>query len=97
MAPSLSHILKTTADALFKDFAEEVDSQPDWSEVLLLLESSVAKLQSEAFVEAHVSQLDNRKFTACQNLLNLLCVMPKEYVNKKSLQLYASFLLDLER
>ncbi|KAL0687323.1 hypothetical protein Bca4012_087000 [Brassica carinata] len=97
LAPSLSHILKTTADALFKDFAEEVDSQPDWSEVLLLLESSVAKLQSEAFVEAHVSQLDNRKFTACQNLLNLLCVMPKEYVNKKSLQLYASFLLDLER
>ncbi|KAG5413133.1 hypothetical protein IGI04_000700 [Brassica rapa subsp. trilocularis] len=97
LAPSFSHILKTTAEALFKDFTEEVDSPSDWSEVLVLLESSVAKLQSEAFFEGHVSQLDNRKYTACKNLLNLLCVMPKEYMNKKSLQIYASFLLDLER
>lgn len=86
-----------TTEAMFKDFTEEVDSPSDWSEVLVLLESSVAKLQSEAYFEGHVSQLDNRKYTACKNLLNLLCVMPKEYMNKKSLQLYASFLLDLER
>ncbi|KAJ0251723.1 Urb2/Npa2 family protein [Hirschfeldia incana] len=97
LAPSLSRILKTTTDAFFKDLTEEVDSPPDWSEVLILLESSVAKLQSEAFSEGHVSQLDNGKYTACQNLLNILCGMPKEYMNKKSLQLYASFLLDLER
>ncbi|KAG2243993.1 hypothetical protein Bca52824_094163 [Brassica carinata] len=97
LAPSLSHILKTTADAFFKELTEEVDSPPDWSEVLILLESSVAKLQSEAFSEGHVSQLDNGKYTACQNLLNILCGMPKEYMNKKSLQLYATFLLDLER
>ncbi|ESQ54198.1 hypothetical protein EUTSA_v10024190mg [Eutrema salsugineum] len=102
LAPSFSHVLKTTAEAFFKEFTEEVDSPPDWSEVLILLESSTAnlseKLQSEEdFVEAHVSQLDNRKFTACQNLLNLLCGMPKEYTNKKSFQLYANFVLDLER
>lgn len=103
MAPSFSHVLKTTAETFFKDFTEEVnfDSPPDWSEVLILLESSIAnlsgKLQSEAFVEAHVPQLDSRKFTACQNLLNLLCGMPKEYMNKKSFQLYASYVLDLER
>ncbi|CAH2077504.1 unnamed protein product [Thlaspi arvense] len=103
LAPSFSHVLKTTAESFFKDFTEEVnfDSPPDWSEVLILLESSVAnlsgKLQSEAFVEAHVPHLDNRKFTTCQNLLNLLCGMPKEYMNKKSFQLYASFVLDLER
>lgn len=92
-----------TADIFFKDFTGEVnfDSPPDWSEVLVLLESSTAnlsgKLQSEAFVEAHVSQLDSRKFTACQNLLNLLCGMPKEYMDKKSFQLYAIYVLDLER
>ncbi|KAJ4872411.1 hypothetical protein Rs2_45922 [Raphanus sativus] len=97
LAPSLSHILKTTADAFFKDLTEEVDSPPDWSEVLILLESSVAKLQSDAFSEGHVSQLDIGKCTACQSLLNILCGMPKEYMNKKLLQLYASFLLDFER
>ncbi|CAE6168397.1 unnamed protein product [Arabidopsis arenosa] len=103
LAPSFSHVLKMTAETFFKDITEEVnfDSPSDWSEVLILLESSIAnlsgKLQSEAFLEAHVSQLDNRKFTACQNLLNLLGVMPKEYMNKKSFQLYASYVLDLER
>lgn len=103
MAPSFLHVLKTTAEIFFKDFTEEVnfDSPPDWSEVLVLLENSIAKLpgkiQSEAFLEAHVSQLDNRKLTACQKLLNLLCGMPKEYMNKKSFQLYASYVLDLER
>uniref|UniRef100_A0A1J3D896 Nucleolar 27S pre-rRNA processing Urb2/Npa2 C-terminal domain-containing protein n=1 Tax=Noccaea caerulescens TaxID=107243 RepID=A0A1J3D896_NOCCA len=103
MASSFSHVLTTTAETFFKDFTEEVnfDTPADWSEVFILLESSVAnlsgKLQSEAFVEAHVLQLDNRKFTACQNLLNLLCGMPKEYMNKKSFQIYASNVLDLER
>ncbi|CAH8322539.1 unnamed protein product [Eruca vesicaria subsp. sativa] len=97
LAPSFSHILKTTTEAFFKDFTEEVDSPADWSEVLNVLESSVAKFQSETFFEGHVSQLDNGKYTACQHLLNTLCGMPKEYMNKKSLQLYASFLLDLER
>lgn len=103
MAPSFAHVLKTTAETFFKDFTEEVDfdSPPDWSEVLVLLESLVAnlsgRLQSEAFVEGHVPQLDNQKFTACQNLLNLLCGMPKEYMNMKSFQLYASYVLDLER
>ncbi|CAB81008.1 hypothetical protein [Arabidopsis thaliana] len=103
LAPSFSHVLKMTAETFFKDITEEVnfDSPSDWSEVLILLESSIAnlsgKLKSEAFLEAHVSLLDNRKFTACQNLLNLLGVMPKEYTNKKSFQLYASYVLDLER
>ncbi|KAL1210572.1 hypothetical protein V5N11_006892 [Cardamine amara subsp. amara] len=103
LAPSFTHVLKMTADIFSKDFTEEVnfDSPPDWSEVLILLESSIAnlsgKLQSEAFVEAQVSQLDSRKFTACQNLLNLLCGMPKEYMDKKSFQLYAIYVLDLER
>ncbi|XP_023634657.1 uncharacterized protein LOC17879042 isoform X2 [Capsella rubella] len=103
LALSFSHVLKMTAENFFMDFTEEAnfDSLPDWSEVLVLLENSIAKspgkLQSEAFLEAHVSQLDNRKFTACKNLLNLLCGIPKEYMNKKSFQLYASYVLDLER
>ncbi|XP_019088743.1 PREDICTED: uncharacterized protein LOC104721844 [Camelina sativa] len=103
LAPSFSHVLKTTAEVFFMEFTEEVnfDSPSDWSEVLILLEKAIAnlpgKLQSEAFLEAHVSQVDNPKFTACQNLLNLLCGMPKEYMNKKSFQLHASYVLDLER
>ncbi|CAN8229982.1 unnamed protein product [Cochlearia groenlandica] len=103
LASSFSHVLKTTAEAFFKDFIEDVifDSQADWLEVLILLETSIAnisgKLHSEACVEVHESQLDNRKFTACENLLNRLTGMPKEYMNKKSFQLYASYVLDLER
>ncbi|KAG7978151.1 hypothetical protein I3843_05G068500 [Carya illinoinensis] len=36
-------------------------------------------------------------FTACQSLLNLLCWMPKGYLNSRSLLLYATYLLNLER
>ncbi|KFK29569.1 hypothetical protein AALP_AA7G151800 [Arabis alpina] len=98
LAPSFTHVLKTTAETFFMDFTEEVnfDSPPDWSEVLIMLESSIAN-QSEAFVEGHIPQLDNHKFTACQNLLNLLYGMPKEYMNEKSFQLYATYVLDFER
>lgn len=36
-------------------------------------------------------------FTYCQSLLNLLCWMPKGYLNSRSLLLYSTYLLNLER
>lgn len=36
-------------------------------------------------------------FTDCQTLLNFLCWMPKGYSNSKSLSLYATYILNVER
>ncbi|WCJ39554.1 hypothetical protein M5689_020535 [Euphorbia peplus] len=37
------------------------------------------------------------KFTACQSLLNLLCWIPKGYMNSISISLYVTYLLNFER
>ncbi|KAM1106587.1 hypothetical protein TB2_003337 [Malus domestica] len=37
------------------------------------------------------------KFTACRSLLNLLCHMPKGHLTSKSISLYVSSILNLER
>ena len=37
------------------------------------------------------------EFTDCQTLLNFLCWMPKGYANSKSLSLYATYILNIER
>lgn len=36
-------------------------------------------------------------FTDCQTLLNFLCWMPRGYSNSKSLSLYATYILNVER
>ncbi|KAI9181831.1 hypothetical protein LWI28_019092 [Acer negundo] len=66
---------------------------------------SVSKLISHSFDEPPTEmckerkafQYANMKFTACKSLLNLLCWMPKGYLKSKSLALYATHILNLER
>ena len=41
--------------------------------------------------------LPNMGFTTCQSLLNLLCWMPKGYLNSRSFLLYTRSILNLER
>ncbi|XP_010536016.1 PREDICTED: uncharacterized protein LOC104811117 [Tarenaya hassleriana] len=104
LGSSFSRILENTALELFKEVAKQernCNSSPEWAEVLVLLESLVASLsgepQSETRVEENASQLNCMKFTACRNLLNLFCRIPREYMTKKSLQQCTSHILYIER
>ncbi|KAL5856044.1 hypothetical protein ACOSQ3_005879 [Xanthoceras sorbifolium] len=62
-----------------------------------LISHSFDKPSTEMCKERKAFQYANMKFTACLSLLNLLCWMPKEYLNSKSLALYATHILNLER
>ncbi|KAM1764318.1 hypothetical protein FF1_003420 [Malus domestica] len=47
--------------------------------------------------EQNALPLNIMKFTACRSLLNLLCHMPKGHLTSKSISLYVSSILNLER
>lgn len=44
--------------------------------------------------EFHVT---SRNFAICQNLLKFLCWMPKGYLNSRSLKLFVTYVLNIER
>ncbi|XP_010268229.1 PREDICTED: uncharacterized protein LOC104605241 [Nelumbo nucifera] len=57
--------------------------------------------QSCLSIEHHngekASSLTSMELTACQNLLDLLCWMPKCHANSRSLLIYATYILNLEK
>ncbi|XP_031260000.1 uncharacterized protein LOC116118175 [Pistacia vera] len=58
---------------------------------------SLDKLPKTVCKEKKAVKFASMKFTACQSLLNLLCWMPKAYLNSKSFSLYTTCILNLER
>lgn len=55
------------------------------------------RLPTEPNGEKKAFLLPSMEFTACQSLLNLLCWMPKGYLNSRSFLLYTRSILNLER
>ena len=55
------------------------------------------KLPTEICKEQEALPSISKEVTACQSLLNLLCWMPKGYLNSRSLLLCATYILNLER
>lgn len=113
MASRFCHILEKSAVSLFNDFTVgDVDfsSSPNWTKVLNDLEESLRVVSgnkhvaSESFPLAKSSpsfdELPTRfckEQKAFHSLLNLLCWMPKGYLNSRSFSLYATYILNLER
>ncbi|CBI37935.3 unnamed protein product, partial [Vitis vinifera] len=94
---SLSPLL---SDAAYRDF--DFNSSPNWQEVLSAFDNlsvvvSGAKLPTEFNEEKKAFLLQSMEFTACQSSLNLLCWMPKGYLNSRSFSLYTTCILNLER
>ncbi|XP_048420292.1 uncharacterized protein LOC103958506 [Pyrus x bretschneideri] len=55
------------------------------------------KLLTGSCKEQEALPLTIMKFTACQSLLNLLCHMPKGHLSSRSISLYVTSILNLER
>eukprot|EP00261_Vitis_vinifera_P033220 XP_019074463.1 PREDICTED: uncharacterized protein LOC100248664 isoform X3 [Vitis vinifera] len=55
------------------------------------------RLPTEFNEEKKAFLLQSMEFTACQSSLNLLCWMPKGYLNSRSFSLYTTCILNLER
>ncbi|PKI78723.1 hypothetical protein CRG98_000948 [Punica granatum] len=86
---------------------------PNWSELLEALEKSLEVSKRKRFghvrkpVSSFQSSIDNpnvgvfhvtsRKYAICQNLLGFLCWMPKSYLDSRSLKLYVTHVLNIER
>ncbi|XP_059647517.1 uncharacterized protein LOC132293884 [Cornus florida] len=69
----------------------------DCSSVAEPISHSLNKSPKECYKEQNSIPSISMKFAACQSLLNLLCWMPKGYLNTRSFSLYATSILNLER
>ncbi|XP_021285690.1 uncharacterized protein LOC110417585 isoform X2 [Herrania umbratica] len=59
--------------------------------------NSSDRLPSEISMKQKAFPIENVKFKDCQSLLNLLCWMPKGYLNSKSFSQLTAYVLNLER
>ncbi|CAN1174858.1 hypothetical protein LINPERPRIM_LOCUS10172 [Linum perenne] len=102
------HLLEESAAALSGDFKFTIDdlsSSPDWQGVLNELGNwpTVVSTSKLVVMEERVMHPHSPKksvvlnSTACQKLLNLLCWLPKGWMNSKSFSLSITYVLNLER
>ncbi|EOX97766.1 Urb2/Npa2, putative isoform 2 [Theobroma cacao] len=61
------------------------------------ISNSSDRLPSEISMKQKAFPIENVKFKDCQSLLNLLCWMPKGYLNSKSFCQLTAYVLNLER
>ncbi|GFY94609.1 hypothetical protein Acr_09g0010550 [Actinidia rufa] len=62
-----------------------------------LISGSSKRLPMNGCEEQNYFLSHSVEFTDCHTLLNFLCWMPKGYANSKSLSLYATYILNIER